>query len=256
MRVRTMTLVVGELFAFAGCTIAYPLQSLPADERVETGRKVFRPKCLYALRPKTNGHVLGSQGYNDALAKDLDKIENQLRECGAFSSCLVDGGGLIADDQVRIVVDCNVEYEMSLEGVLCAVSLGLFPGRDDMRYTYVFSVRDNTGREAQYQFTGTVRAWIGFLVFPFMGACETSTSPVVEKLQRYFVAQLIVKMQRDGFFSAEGRDKAATAKADAVETLKKNAAARRKELEDLKKAGIIDETEYAAEVQKLGGTGK
>ena len=63
-------------------------------------------------------------------------------------------------------------------------------------------------------------------------------------------------MQRDGFFSAEGRDKAAAAKADVVEAAKKTVAARRKELENLKKAGIIDEAEFAAEMKKLEGAGK
>ena len=35
-----------------------------------------------------------------------------------------------------------------------------------------------------------------------------------------------------------------------------NAAARRKELAGLKNTGIVDETEHAAEVKKLEGTGK
>ena len=93
-------------------------------------------------------------------------------------------------------------------------------------------------------------------MLPLALSCETSEAPVILEMQRNVVLQCLEKMQQDGFFSSEGRDKAAAAKADVVEAAKKTVAARRKELEDLKKAGIIDEAEFAAEVKKLEGTGK
>ena len=45
-------------------------------------------------------------------------------------------------------------------------------------------------------------------------------------------------------------------RARTLEIAKKTVVARRKELEDLKKAGIIDEAEFAAEMKKLEGAGK
>lgn len=119
------------------------------------------------------------------------------------------------------------------------------------------TVTDGRGRESAYVFNEDVGEWGGILLlFVKLFKEETSHEEVFVAMNRKVMSNLFVKMQQDGFFSSEGRDKAAAEKTGVVEVVKKTVAARCKELEDLKKTGIITEAEFASEVKKLEGAWK
>ena len=195
----------------------------------------------------------------DRLAFDQQgTVVRSLSGSGLFRSCTLHVQGDDATD-IRLNSTCTFTWsEFGGEIPLGALSLFLYPARmHEYRFDFSFTVRRSDGLLRQYEFSESVIDRVGIFllaVAPFLS--EGSYAESFEAVNRLAVSHLLSCMQRDGFFSAEGRDRAVAAKVDAAEVLKKTVAARRKELEDLKKAGIITEAEFAAEVKKLEGAGK
>ena len=262
------------LALLSGC-IVYQMDKTPPCDGLSDAAKAeckFKPKCLLSCEAKyempvnaygtemPNAHVYGGWTVSVIATKHREEVFDAVNASGLFAFCREDDSRALADGCVRIKVVCGCDYVHDTLGFLGTFfTFGLAPGTHlNHEFTFVIHAVNGKGFEREYRFKETIRNRGGLLclfAMPFLehgGAQE----PVFADMHRKIMNNLFVKMQQDGFFSAEGRDKAAAAKADAVETLKKNAAARRKELEDLKKAGIIDEAEYAAEVKKLEGAGK
>ena len=229
---------------------------------------VFRPKCLLSFGPME--YEKRVNGFGDELAtygnwkagtvaeRQRSAIFDALNESGLFAFCREDDARALSEEDVRIKVTCNYDYSEGFSGVLAIFSLGLVPGTF-LSHEFSFAVLavNGQGLEREYRFKETIDekgGTLGILVMWSLG-CGSAQEPVFVDMHRKIMNHALVKMQQDGFFSAEARDKAA-AKAKVVETVKKTVAGRRKELEDLKKAGIIDEAEYAAEMKKLEGAGK
>ena len=88
---------------------------------------------------------------------------------------------------------------------------------------------------------------------------EKSKQDCWKKTYAYAISAALAKLESSGRIrSGQGKttDKTSPLHAKADDVVRHLLDSKRKELEDLKKAGIIDEAEYAAEVKKLEGTGK
>ena len=253
------------LALLSGC-IVYQMDKTPPCDGLSDAAKAeckFKPKCLLKcepLNPKANLALCEGMPQEVLDAMQYNVIMDAVSNGGHLHSVQKDDGRVLERDQVRIRIERALSRESGsdMAFLLCALSIGLCPTHMATYHCPLeFSVEDGCGRSALYAFDEKIDLWGGWFALAVKPFCdEVSFKEVFEAVNRKTLDSLFVKMQQDGFFSAEGRDKAAAAKADAVETLKKNAAARRKELEDLKKAGIIDEAEFAAEVKKLEGAGK
>ena len=255
------------LALLSGC-IVYQMDKTPPCDGLSDAAKAkckFKPKCLLNCEFATEVHkdMFGREMpvYDMKMKTDMSVLQKDLlfeflNESGLFESCRVDA----SNQDAGMVIDLKCSYAKATLGeqVLSLFTLGIYPARwYAYDFSFAFEVSDAQGRSRQYRMKETLVERQGptlIFVLPFAG--DASHDGALTAMYRKIVNHLLVKMQQDGFFSAEGRDKAAAAKADAAEVLKKNAAARRKELEDLKKAGIINEVEFAAEVKKLEGAGK
>ena len=252
MKRQILYLVVG-VFFLQGCAM-YPAGNIPkSGEITELTRDngMFRPKCLIK-----NDVSAG----NAQMAEWLRPVQQNayadvLQESGLFESCVGEAG--IGD--VDVTIRATSSYVQDLDGaILTGLSLMTIPFATEHRFTLAFDVSDRSGKMKQYRFKETVVERFGLLLIfalPTVDGAGASYDEAFTAMYRNAMRAVLVKMRKDGFFSMAERAKAA--EKDAVaETLKKTVAARRKELEDLKKAGIIDEAEFAAEVKKLEGAGK
>ena len=252
---------VAALALLSGC-IVYQMDKTPPCDGLSDAAKAeckFKPKCLLKCEMNVHSGVVfgGNIRKDTAIAMQKDIMVEAVQESGLFASCLEGEAVLSSENDLSVVAKC--EYDEDISGAfLTGLTLMAGPFACEYFFNFVFTVRDGRQETRQYRFMETVVERVGIpllFIAPFTD-CSSSHEETFIAMHRKVMNNLFVKMQQDGFFSAEGRDKAAAAKADAAEVLKKNAAARRKELEDLKKAGIIDEAEYAAEVKKLEGAGK
>ena len=261
------------LALLSGC-IVYQMDKTPPCDGLSDAAKAeckFKPKCLLSCETKykipvngfgvelPNAHVYGSWAVAAIATQQKGAIFDAVGGSGRFILCREDDSRVLSKEDVRVKVTCNYDYAGDTLGQMGTVfTLGLAPGTHlNHEFSFAVLVVNGQGLEREYRFKETIRERGGLLGVFAMSSPEYGGSyeSVFEDVHRKIMNHVLVKMQQDGFFSAEVRDDAAAAKVDAAETLKKNAAARRKELEDLKKAGIIDETEYAAEVKKLEGAG-
>lgn len=253
------------LALFSGC-IVYQMDKTPPCDGLSDAAKaecVFKPKCLLtceALEADKN-YVYGKEAeLYGRMKKDATDLAQKreffgaIQDSGLFSSVMEDDGRVLSSHEVRIQIWRTINKELA--GPACFVTiftLGLCPSSIDK---YHFGIRatvsDGCGKESAYVFNEDVGEWGGILLLfvkPFKE--ESSHEEVFAAMHRKIMNNLFVKMQQDGFFSAEGRDKDAEAKTDIVEAAKKTVDARRKELEALKKAGVIDEAEYREEMERL-----
>ena len=262
--------LVAALALLSGCVFCQQDKTPPCVGLSDVAKteSVFRPKCLLSFGPmeykkRVNGFGTELATYGNWKAGTVSErqrsaIFDALNESGLFAFCREDDARALSEEDVRIKVTCNYDYSEGFSGVLAIFSLGLVPGTF-LSHEFSFAVLavNGQGLEREYRFKETIDekgGTLGILVMWSLG-CGSAQEPVFVDMHRKIMNHALVKMQHDGFFSAEARDKAA-AKAKVVEPVKKTVAGRRKELEDLKKAGIIDEAEYAAEVKKLEGAGK
>ena len=258
----------------SGCIVYQMDKTPPCDGLSDAARAEckFKPKCLLIFettkyRVPVNGfgvefpnaHVYGGWSASTIATQQKTAIFDALNELGVFSFCREDDARPLSGGDVRIKVTGAYDYAGDTLGFLGTfLTFGLAPGTY-LNHEFSFAVLavNGQGLEREYRFKETIKergGLLGVFAMPSLahgGAYE----PVFVDMHHKIMNHALVKMQQDGFFSAEARDKA-VAKANVVETVKKTVAARRKELEDLKKAGIIDEAEYAAEVKKLEGAGK
>ena len=258
------------LALLSGCIVYQMDKTPPCDGLSDAVRAEckFKPRCLLkcemkVANQKSSFHretpifYCGTRG--DELVEPLRAaVFETTQDSGLFSGCKRIDDVQLSPDDVCISVACNFSKETNfLSGLISIFTLMLWPGNfEDYYFGFEINVVRSGGLERQYRFKEVIRGRAGVLALVGGAFVDAVPSDVFAAMNRKIVNQLLVKMQQDGFFSAEGRDKAAAAKADVVEAAKKTVAARRKELEDLKKAGIIDEAEYAAEVKKLEGAGK
>ena len=257
------------LVLLSGC-IVYQMDKTPPCDGLSDAAKAeckFKPKCCFAYesKAKTQYGPLGREIYlygmklKDAVEEaQKNYVLTGLSESGLFSSVAEKDFDFGGNDTISVRLTSNlVHTEYGGAGVLMLFTLFLCPVETaNYECSFVFDVTNAFGENSQYRFQETIGYKVGFLnVFGLLADASASYDDVFAAMHRKIVNNLFVKMQKDGFFSAEARDKAA-AKADVVEVAKKTVAARRKELEDLKNAGIIDEMEFAAEVKKLEGAGK
>ena len=247
------------LIAVSGCLV-YQDGNLPkCDEVMTLGNAVRKPDCcIRCALSGENQYVMDHCKDVAAVEMMKEAVFSAADESGLFGVCRVHDQDASVTDGILLDVKCVHAPETMWDAPLVVFTLGIYPARQEgCRFLFTIDVRDGTGRMRQYRFQETLKSRLGvltLLAMPFAG--DTSFQGVYGDMNRKVMSHLFLRMQKDGFFSDEGRDKAVAAKADAAEVLKKNAAARRKELEDLKKAGIIDEAEFAAEVKKLEGAGK
>ena len=265
------------LALLSGCIVYQMDKTPPCDGLSDAARAEckFRPKCLLSCETKAqiprhpvwgkempNHSVYGSWTASSLVERQREVVSTLIEESDLFAECQDDAGRMPKGDEVLIQVNCEYEYNHTEDArgqMAVTFSLGLYPGVCfEGTFRYVIAVTSGLGLTCKYRFAEIIRDRRGLLcACALVAGCESSSyEDTFVALNRKVMNNLFAKMQQDGFFSAEGLDKAAAAKADVVEAAKKTVAARRKELEDLKKAGIIDETEYAAEVKKLEGAGK
>ena len=244
----------------SGCII-YQMDKTPPCDGLSDAARVeckFKPKCLLKCEFATEVHkdMFGREMpvYDMKMKADMSVLQKDLlfeflNESGLFESCRVDA----SNQDAGIVIDLKCSYAKAALGeqVLSLFTLGIYPARwYAYDFSFAFEVSDAQGRSRQYRMKETLVERQGptlIFVLPFAG--DASHDGALTAMYRKIVNQLLVKMQQDAFFSAEGRDKAAAVKADVVEAAKKTVAARRKELEDLKTAGVITADEYRKEIE-------
>lgn len=250
---RQILRLLGGILFLQGCAM-YPVGNIPNVGEISEsaqGGGVFRPRCLIKNEVSAG---------NAQMAEWLRPVQQNayadvMQESGLFEPCIGEAG--LGDVDVTIRATCS--YVQDLGGaILTGLSLMTIPFATEHRFTLAFDVSDRSGKMKQYRFKETVVERFGLLLIFALSTVDGAGASYDEAFTVMYsnaMRAVLVKMRQDGFFSTAKREKAA--EMDAVaETLKKTVAARRKELEDLKKAGIIDETEYAAEVKKLEGTEK
>ena len=188
---------------------------------------------------------------------------NMAQSLGAFGVCKWDAAKKhqeLKPGEIRIATSSNmlsVEKGICSSPVVTGLSLCLLPLRMEFRFEYHFTVTDWRGKTASYAFADSKVSWSGPLVvfaMPFYESIEFEE--LYRDVQTAALGHLAIAMRRDGFFVAPERIGSGATKTNVNDASHRTVAARRKELEDLKKAGIIDEAEYAAEVKKLEGAGK
>ena len=247
------------LISVSGC-LAYQDGNLPrCNGAMALGGTVRKPDCrIRCALSGENQYVMDGCKEGAVLEMMKESMFSAAEESGLFGSCRVHDQDASSSDGILLDVKCAHAPETMWDAPLVVFTLGIYPARQEgCRFLFTIDVCDDTGRQRQYRFQETLKSRLGvltLLAMPFAG--DASFQGVYGDMNRKVMNHLFVRMQKDGFFSAEGRDKAAAAKADVVEAAKKTVAARRKELEDLKKAEIINEVEFAAEVKKLEGAGK
>ena len=258
------------LALLSGCIVYQMDRTPPCDGLSDAARAEckFKPKCLLkcemkVAKQKSSFHrntpifYCGTRG--DELVEPLRAaVFETAQDSGLFSGCKRVDDVRLSPDDVCISVVCDFSDEAHfLSGMISIFTLMLWPGNfEDYFFSFEIDVTRPCGLERQYRFKEVIRGRAGILALVGSLFMDAAPRDIFAAMNRKVMNSLFVKMQQDGFFSSEDRDKAAAAKADAVETAKKTVAARRKDLEDLKNAGIIDEAEFAAEVKKLEGAGK
>ena len=252
------------LALLSGC-IAYQMDKTPPCDGLSDAARAeckFKPKCRLVLRQieaRSEYKLFGNMdmmSLSGALKGDMIAA---MQDSGLFSHCST-ADGASTDDAVKVTVECTyTNGEVTgLNAFLAVFSLGIYPAAHwNYNFNFKITVSNPVCDVHEYWFQETIQERGGLsMIFAMPFVSNASREDLFSAMNRKITNNLLVKMQKDGFFSAEGRDKAAAAKADVVEAAKKTVAARRKELEDLMKAGIIDEAEFAAEVKKLEGAGK
>ena len=248
---------IGGLTAFAllsGCVVYQMDKTPPCDGLSDAVRAEckFKPKCHLRCEMNVHSRVVfgGNMRKDTAIAMQKDVMVEAVQESGLFASCLE--GEAISPSEGGLTVVAKCEYDEDLSGAfLTGLTLMTGPFACEYFFNFVFTVRDGRQEVRQYRFMETVVERVGWpllFIAPFTG-CSSSHEETFFAMHRKVMNNLFLRMQRDGFFSSEGRDEVAAAKADVVETAKKTVAARRKELEDLKKAGVITEDEYRKEIE-------
>ena len=188
---------------------------------------------------------------------------NTAQSLGAFGVCKWDVTKKhqeLKPGEIRIGTSSNmrsVERGICSSPVVSGLTLCLMPLRMEFRFEYHFTVTDWRGKTASYTFADSKVSWSGLLVvfaMPFYESIEFQE--LYRDVQTAALGHLAIAMRRDGFFVAPERIETVAPKTNGADASHRTIAARRKELEDLKKAGIIDEVEFAAEVKQLEGVGK
>ena len=158
----------------------------------------------------------------------------------AFSSC---------ENDLLLRIECRYEDE-SIGQFFSGMTIGIIPFPSYHSWQYDFTVRDRSGRAAQYHFEDGWRYHISpFLLFA-MPFYDTSFETVADRVLGNVYDQLFLSMQKDGFFDPPPKQAVpAPSGSNAVSS------DRLKELESLKAAGVISEDEYRREVERLGKTG-
>lgn len=239
------------LLLLSGCAM-YPAGNIPrVEEFVKTGNVncAFKPKCL--IKGDVNSANVQAAEWIRPFQKNA--YEEVLNESGLFKSYAE--VSKLEEADVTINASCN--YVQDLTGAfLTGFSIMTIPFAAEHRFTLAFDVSDRFGRVKQYRFKETVVEREGLLLLfalPFIEGVGASYDEAFTAMFRDVMRAVLVKMCQDGFFSTTEEGADAEAGNGVAEVLKKNVAARRKELEDLKKAGIIDEVDFATETKKLEG---
>ena len=152
-------------------------------------------------------------------------------------------------EDLSVRIEC--QYKQDTTGAIFAgLTLTILPFPCYHSWQYDFTVRDGSGRAAQYHFEDGWREHIGLPMLFFVPFYDTSYDSVAEKVLGNIYDQLFLSMQKDGFFDPPPKQAVpAPSGSNAVSS------DRLKELESLKAAGVISEEEYRREVERLGKTG-
>ena len=155
----------------------------------------------------------------------------------------------LGTNDLSVQVDCR--YTQDTTGaIFSGLTLGIIPFPCYHTWQYDFTVREGSGRAAQYHFEDGWREHIGPPMLFFVPFYDTSYDPVAERVLGNVYDQLFLSMQKDGFFDPPPKQAVpAPSGSNAVSS------DRLKELESLKAAGVISEDEYRREVERLGKTG-
>lgn len=247
----------------SGCIVYQMDKTPPCDGLSDAARAEckFKPKCLLKCEMKVQERThFGRQipiTYGETKKEALvpaykSAIVREVQESRLFSSCIDTFDCEKTADDVYMTAICDfTKTEDVLQKLSGVFTLSFYPAvLWNYYFSYTITVKSAYGQMRQYHFDEVIRDRGGMsllLALPF--ETDANYEEVFAAMNRKVMNNLFVKMQQDGFFSAEGRDKAAAAKADVVEAAKKTVAARRKELEDLKKAGVITEDEYRKEIE-------
>ena len=248
------TLVLSLLLT--GC-IAYrtgKLQEISPDTLANVGKLTGKPSCAVSHRLNIQSIPTCVSISPDRLAFDQQEyVLRYLKEANVFSSCLPYAKGDECSD-IRLSSACTFTWsEFESEIPIGAFTLFLFPARmHEYRFSFTFAARRRDGLFRQYEFAETVVDRLGvFVLFvaPFLS--EGSYAKSFESVNRLAVGNLLVQMQKDGFFDPPPKQAvSAPSGSNAVSS------DRLKELESLKAAGVISEEEYRREVERLKNVGK
>lgn len=244
--------IVGSM-TLTGCALV-PCGELPVvDPAADIGTEpVSKRRIRYRFDSKYPGQEIGSEAMRSYwAANDLMQFKNSARKSGLVSVCLADGGEPMKPGEVAISVDSM--YKMNTVGAFfTGLTLCIIPFPCYHSYVHDITVRDWKGLERQYHFSDEWREHVcSPILLLFMPFCETSHDAIYERVVGNIYNNLLLDMRKDGFFSGDIREE--TRSDMRVEKDEKKAAERRKDLEDLRKAGIIGEAEFAAEMKKLEG---
>lgn len=150
---------------------------------------------------------------------------------------------------LELRIECRYRQN-DVGAFLTGLTLAIIPFPCYYSWQYDFTVRDGSGRAAQYHFEDGCRRHVGILMLFFAPFYDTSFDNVTDRVLGNVYDQLFLSMQRDGFFDPPPKQAVpASSGSDAVSS------GRQKELESLKAAGVITEEEYRREVERLGKAG-
>ena len=155
----------------------------------------------------------------------------------------------LRENDLSVRVDCR--YKQDTTGaIFTGLTLMILPFPCYHSWQYDFTVRDGTGRAAQYHYEDGWREHIGPLMLFFAPFYDVDYESVADKVLGNIYNQLFVSMKRDGFFDPAVRpseESVVKPFGDGEEAV----AGRLKELKSLKDAGVISEEDYNLEVERL-----
>lgn len=258
------------LVLLSGCVVYQQDKTPPSDgvDKTQMSADAYKPRCLLSCKMDVQEIMSHGKPYpvqygefqSDVLkSRYRSDMLDAIRESECFSSCLIDVSLDSNDDSLAIKATCHfsrVEGNIPLGALLIDFTLTTFPVLiQEYFFDFQFEVVGVDGVLRQYQFKESLRERFGLLVLltsPFFENC--SHEEALTAMNRKVVNNLLVKMQKDGLFSAEARKKALAAKAAVKKPTEPSASAleveRRKNLDSLLKAGVITEDEYRKEIGK------
>ena len=204
------------LALLSGCIVYQMDKTPPCDGLSDAARAEckFKPKCLLKCEFATEVHkdVFGREMpvYDMKMKADMavlqkDLLFESLSESGLIESCSVDA--LSQDAGLVIDLKCSYAQEALGEQVLSLFTLGIYPARwHAYNFSFSFEVSDAQGRSRQYRMKETLVERQGptvIFALPFAG--DASHDGALTAMYCKVMNNLFVKMQKDGFFSAEGR---------------------------------------------------